>query len=146
MRDGRIDIWINSYGGFTHTAMHVIEAIELARRNDVIVRTIVPSLALSAGSLMAVVGTPGERYIARKAEHLLHYGTIGGLAHTPEQVERSKAYQKRSFNNILSHYRDNSEVPDLENKISDDGFFVPAAQAIKWKLADKYMDKLVIGY
>ena len=144
LRDGRIDIWVNSYGGYTHTAMHIIELMEQAKRHGVVVRTIVPGLALSAGSLIAIAGTEGERYIAKRGEHLLHYGQVGSLDQTPQQVERSKAYKTRAFKHILDHYKKYAVVPDLESKISDDGFFVPARDCVKWKLADKFTDRLEV--
>lgn len=140
--NGRIDMWVNSYGGYTHISSHIIALMNVAKRQGVTVRTIVPSLALSAGSLIAIAGTPGERYIERDAEHLIHYGTVGSMEQTPEQIERSRGYKDRSFKSIIKHYEKFSEVPDLQNKIADDGFFVPANLCLKWKLADKYIDKL----
>jgi len=142
LKNGRIDLWINSYGGYTHIAMHIIELMEAAKRQGVVVRTIVPGLALSAGSLLAIAGTPGERYIAPKAEHLIHYGQVGSLDQTPQQVDRSKDYKKRAFKAIVDHYKHYSNVPDLEAKISDDGYFVHSRDCIRWGLADKTTDKL----
>lgn len=144
IKNGRIDLWVNSYGGYTHVAQHIIELMETAKRQGTIVRTIVPGLALSAGSLIACAGTPGERYIGKTAEHLLHYGQISGVDQTPQQVERSKAYRSRSFKAIVDHYNKYASVPDLSDKISDDGFFVPSKDCIKWGLADKLTDKLTL--
>lgn len=140
--DGRIDLYINSVGGYVHLVNHMIELLEIAKDNGVVVRTIVPDMAFSAGSMLAIVGTPGERYIARKAEHLIHYGQIMSFETTQEQIKRFTAWKDRKFKANLDHYRKYCDIPDLDKHILDDGFFVTAQQAIKWGMADKYMEKL----
>lgn len=145
-RDGRIDLYINSFGGYAHLVFQLIEMVEVAKRLDITVRTIVPSIAFSAGSMLAITGTPGERYIAKDGEHLLHYGTTGSQETTPVQIERMTAYKNRDFKKTLKHYERYAKVPDLSKHLADDGFFVPAKQCISWGLADKYMDKFDIGF
>src|SRR5690348_1190487 len=71
LRDGQIDLHINSFGGYAHLVMNLVELVELAKRDGITVRTIVPSVAFSAGSMLAICGSTGERYIARTAEHLV---------------------------------------------------------------------------
>lgn len=142
--DGRIDLYINSMGGYGHLLFHMVELVEMAKRNGVTVRTMVMDSAFSAGSMLAITGSPGERYIARTASHLIHYGSIASFEQTPEQIERYRKWKNRFFQNNVAHYKKYADVPNLEQHISDDGFFVTAQEAIKWKLADKYMDKLEI--
>lgn len=144
LKDGRIDLYINSVGGYLHLLRHMVELVEIAKSQGVTVRTIVPEMAFSAGSMLAITGTPGERYIGREAEHLIHYGQIMSFETTPEQIKRFTAFKERKMKSNLAHYKKYAEVPDIDNKMLDDGFFVPAPQAIRWGLADKYMDKLVI--
>jgi ATP-dependent protease ClpP protease subunit len=143
--DGRLDLWINSFGGYGHLVFHLIELVEIAKRDGIVVRTIVPNTAFSAGSMLAITGSPGERYIARNAEHLIHYGNIGSQETTPRQIERMSAYKNRDFKATIEHYRKYAEVPDLDSEMMDDGWFLPAPKCIKYKLADKYIDKLDIG-
>lgn len=141
LKKGRIDLWVNSYGGMDHVLMHLVELVELAKQNDVVVRTIVPSVAFSAGSMLAITGTPGERYIAPHAHHLIHYGSVGSMESTPTQIERWTKWKDSLFKYTLKHYDTYSAVPNLKEKISDDGYFVKANEAIKWGLADKYTSK-----
>lgn len=141
-KDGRIDLWITSYGGYVHLATHLVELVEYAKRQGVTVRTIVPSTAFSAGSMLAIAGTPGERYIGRNADHLIHYGQIGSAETTEEQIKRYTKWKTKMFRANIAHYEKYANVPDLANKISDDGYFVTAAEAIRWKMADKYIEKL----
>lgn len=142
-KHGQIDLWINSFGGYAHLVYHLIQLVEIAKRNDVIVRTIVPSVAFSAGSMLAVTGTPGHRYIAKDAEHLIHYGrAMGSQEETPKQVERWADYKKRDFKRAISHYQKHANVPNIDTEMMDDGWFIPAKQCLQFGLADKYMDKL----
>lgn len=145
LKNGRIDLYINSFGGYAHLVDHLVQLVELAKSNGVTVRTIVPSIAFSAGSFLAITGTPGERYIARNGEHLIHYGSTGSMEATPLQIDRFTDWKKRGFKVSLDHYKKYSKVPNLDAEMMDDGFFVPAAKCIKWGLADKYMDKFDIG-
>lgn len=144
LRHGRIDLYINSFGGYRHLAFQLISLVENAKREGITVRTIVPDAAYSAGSILAVTGTPGERYIERTAEHLIHYGFTGSAESTPEQVERNYAQKNEGFKKILRHYKQYTNVPEIENKMNDDSFYIPAARCIKWGLADKYMEKFDI--
>lgn len=146
LRDGRIDLYINSYGGYAHLVHNMIELVEIAKREDIVVRTIVPSVAFSAGSMLAITGTPGERYIAKQAEHLIHYGTTFGTAEsTPKQVERWNGFKNRDFKRTIDHYNTYSDVPGLDSEMMDDGFSIPSAKCIKWGLADKYLSRFDIG-
>jgi ATP-dependent protease ClpP protease subunit len=146
-KHGRIDLYINSFGGYRHLAYQLVDLIEIAKREEVTVRTIVPNVAFSAGSFLAIAGTPGERYISRHGMHLIHYGTAGGSnEETIRQVERTAKVKKELMKDVVRHYSTYSDVPDLEDNISDDGFVVPAKKCIKYGLADAYTDTLDIGY
>jgi ATP-dependent protease ClpP protease subunit len=144
LKDGRIDLYINSCGGYLHLVNHMTELVELAKSNGVVVRTIVPDIAFSAGSMLAITGTVGERYIGRRAEHLIHYGQIMSFETTEQQIDRFTAHKKRIFKGNLDHYKKYCNVPNLDQQLLDDGFFVTAKDAIKWGMADKYMEKLEI--
>lgn len=146
LREGRIDLYINSFGGYAHLLGHLTQLVEIAKRDGIVVRTIVPDVAFSAGSMLAVTGTPGERYIARTGNHLIHYGQTGSTESTPLQVDRFWEWKKSDFANTVKHYERYAEVPDIRDHVADDGFFVPASKCIKWKLADKYLEKFDIGY
>lgn len=144
LKKGRIDLYINSCGGYLHLVNHMIELVEIAKREGVVVRTIVPDIAYSAGSMLAITGTLGERYVGRRAEHLVHYGQIMSFETTEEQVDRFTAHKKRMFKGNFDHYEKYCNIPDLSSKMLDDGYFVPAAKAIKFGMADKYMERLEI--
>lgn len=143
LQTGYIDLWITSPGGDWHVFKHILELVEIAKRSGVIVRTIVPSIAYSAGSMLAIVGSPGHRYIARDAEHLVHYGSVGVTEEsTPLQSARANAWKNQSFKQVVKHYNTYANIPNIEHHISDDLFFIPANKCKQWKLADKYIEQL----
>lgn len=141
--NGQLDLYINSIGGGLYLLQHIIELVELAKADGVKVRTIVTSMAYSAGSLLAITGT--ERYIARGAEHLIHYGQGGYASATPVQAKRQNEKLNREFKWNVDHYKKYADVPNLEKKMADDNFYITADKCIKWGLADYYMDELDLG-
>ena len=143
-RYGVVNLFINSYGGNADIANHMVSLIEIAKSHDVTVRTIVTGAAYSAGSYVAVTGTPGERYIARHASHLVHYGTITALAGTPTQQDRAHEFNRMWFKQTIEHYGKYAAIPNLADHINDDGFYIPAVKCMRWKMADKYLDKFVL--
>jgi len=141
---GRIDLYINSFGGYRHLVFQLISIIENAKREGVMVRTIVPDVAYSAGSILAVTGSEGERYIEKTAEHLIHYGITGSAETTPEQLERNYVQKNEGFKKIRRHYEKYCDIPEIDSLMNDDSAFIPASKCIKWGLADKYMEKFDI--
>lgn len=143
LKDGMVELWIASDGGLAYVLVQIVELVEYAKRKGVKVRTIVASHASSCGSMLAVSGTKGERYISRYAEHYVHYGQFDGYRKTtPLQVERHADRWRRWTVVIADHYRKYAHIPDLETKLADDDLWVPAGDAILWGMADKYMEEL----
>lgn len=139
MKEPSATFYISSNGGYTSLMWDIVEWMERAKASEVTVRTVVTSHAYSAGSVIAVSGSAGERYIGKRASHLIHYGQGGGyLQTTPLQVERDAKFMKRHFATILAHYKAYCDIPDLTKLMMDDGLTFNAAESIKYKLADKY--------
>lgn len=142
-RDASITVYINSPGGSGPLVMHLVGLFEVAKRHNITVRTVVTDMAYSCGSILAVAGSEGERYINRTAEHLVHYGQFDGWRKTtPLQIERGSERWKRWTKTLLGHYEKYAKIPDLAEHMKDDDFFIPADKCIKWGLADKYMEEL----
>lgn len=137
-----INIYINSNGGYCKDLDSMLAQIDIARANGIIIRTIVTGQAYSCGSMLAMYGDKGERYISRNAEHLIHYGRNYASVTTPEQIDRNTAYMKRHFKRLLALYQEHSKVPNLEEKIKDDDLYIPPDKCIKWGLADKYIEEI----
>lgn len=139
---GRIDMYVNSYGGETHLAFHLVSMMELAKAKNIIVRTIVTDTAMSSGSIVSVAGSEGHRYVAKDASLLVHYGYIPvAEVTTPLQAQRNRVYHETHFNHILRHYERYCDIPELEDKMNDDNCYITGTQAKRWGMADKFLDK-----
>lgn len=144
LKDGKIVMYVNSHGGYSHFAFHVVELMEIAKRNGVIVQTVVMDQACSAGSVISVAGTPGERYASPGARFLIHYGYAGTWASTPKNAERYNKEVYDHFGRVHDHYHYYCDIPDLEEHMADDNWFLDFKAAKKYKLFDKHIDKFEI--
>lgn len=142
-KNATLTFHISSHGGDGYLVFDLVDMFERAKRQGITIRTIVTTHAYSAGSILAVAGSDGERYISENAEHLVHYGQFDGYRKTtPLQIERNAAHYKRWTGKIVAHYEKYTTMPDIAEKIKDDDFYVTAKQALRWKLADKLTNEL----
>lgn len=143
LKDPKLTFYISSHGGDGYLVLDLINLFELAKAQGITIRTVVTSHAYSAGSMLAIAGSEGERYISPQAEHLAHYGTFDGYRkHTPLQSTREHEHNLRWNNTMLKHYQKYTKIPNLKKEIADDGFYIPADKCIEWKVADKYIKEL----
>lgn len=134
-----IDINITSTGGYMYVADQIVDLMEVAKANGIIVATYVSSHAYSAASYVAVAGSPGHRYVSPTAEYLIHYGTAGAMFETPKQLRRVVEHNERHFQRLFDHYKKHCKIPNLRGKMEDDSFYFTAADALKWGVADEEM-------
>ena len=137
VKDATITVHINSNGGYAKYAWSIIGLLNSAKGAGIKVKTVVHADAYSCGSLVAVAGTVGERYIMPNAKHLLHCGSAGIVPKTHLQLERGTEWIKHHFDSIIAHYQKHAKVPHLKAKLKDDEYFVYANDCVKFKLADK---------
>ena len=133
----RINIWVNSPGGYTHVLKTLLDAVELAQHRGVEVATYATGAAYSCGSLLAASGTPGLRFMGRTASHLIHFGWAGASGTNPTEIERDVIRTHEHFQFVYDSYRKYAKIPNLRKKLNDDNLFVGYAQALEWGLADR---------
>ena len=133
----RINIWVNSPGGYTHVLKTMLDAVELAQSRGLTVATYATGMTFSCASLLAASGTPGYRFMGKTAEHLMHFGWSGAEGTNPVEFARGVTRSEGHFNFIYPGYRKFAKVPGLRSKLHDDNLFVGYTQAVEWGLADK---------
>ena len=142
-KNAEIELHINSNGGCADVLFKLIDLVEMAKRNDIVVKTIVTLYAFSSGSLLAITGTKGERYISKNAEHLIHHGQFGGgRRQTALQIERMANKEKRWIEAVYNHYKEYCKIPKLREEMKDDQFYLPADKCIEYGLADKFTSEI----
>lgn len=140
--DHDIEIFIDSLGGDGYACLDIFHLVEYAKRRGITVKTIVPAMAASSASVIAVAGTIGHRYIGPYAEQLVHYGQFGGVVvTTPEQLKRDSDRWDRWCRSSKHIYEEYCHIPDLDEKMNDDHFWIDAEHCIKWGLADEYLNE-----
>ena len=82
-----INIYITSRGGYVNYGFDLITHIERAKDAGIEVNTYVTSEVCSCGSLIAVTGS--NRYISKRAYHLLHFARGWDYSHNPTMLERN---------------------------------------------------------
>jgi len=139
--DGHIDLIINSVGGYAHVLRQMLDIMAIGESYGVVYRTVVMGHACSAGSMLAVAGTKGYRYISPTAKHLVHYGYTGSDEATPLQAERNQKYKDEHWQFVLNHYKAHAKIPRLEKQLADDHLWLNADEALNWKLADHSLEE-----
>ena len=144
LKNGMITFSINSVGGCFHILHSLLNLIEYAKKEDVIVKTVVECRAESCGSLLACSGTTGHRYMSEYAEHLCHFSRASRYSETPLQLDRNSEYLRRAMYSCKDMYKKYCEptaedgyIEQLFEAMKDDYFFIPAKECIKYGLADK---------
>ena len=142
-KSATLTFYISSPGGDANLLLDLVELFEQAKKHGIVIKTIITSHAYSAGSMLAIAGTKGERYIAKYAEHLAHYGQWGGRRFSdPVHMDRENEFYKRWNATMVDFYNKYSKIPDIKEKLSSDGLYITAEESIKWGLADKYTEEL----
>ena len=146
LKNGMITFSINSDGGYNRILHSLLNLIEYAKKEDVIVKTVVEYSAYSCGSLLACSGTTGHRYMSEYAQHLCHFARASIYSETPLQLDRNSEHLRRAMYSCKDMYKKYCEptaedgyIEQLFEAMKDDCFFIPAKECIKYGLADKIL-------
>ena len=136
-KQGMIEFQISSRGGNTWKLFDLLSLIEQAKRNGIIVKTVVTSIAYSCGSMLAASGTKGHRFIGEHAEHLCHLGDWeSSKVMNEEQTEREALKLKEHFKKIRNLYKKYANIKNLDGVINNDRYYIRGKDIVKNGLAD----------
>lgn len=136
-KGAEIEIYVNSFGGYLHEALNVIGLMERAKCEGIVVKTYVYGIASSAGSIVAMAGTKGNRYVGPYALHLCHLGReSSGWVSNEIEHDRANEWIKKNFENVRILYRKYAKVKNLDRLIRDDGLRFVGEEIIQNGLAD----------
>lgn len=133
-----IHFYINSPGGSVTAGMSIYDTMQFIQCP---VHTIVMGQAASMGSLLAMAGEKGHRYILPNARHMIHQplGGASGQATDVEIQARELLRWKMVLTNIYVAHTGNS-YSQLEKDMERDNFMT-AGDAVDYGLADKIITK-----
>jgi len=133
---GAILIDICSDGGYYKYAMDIVNLIQFAQKNEIVVQTTVFSNAASAASMIAIAGT--YRFVTPTSVHLAHFARSWAFSHNPEMAERNLKYDKFIQSKIVELYKSKTKIKDIEKKLLADNFMVcGGSELIKAGFADR---------
>jgi ATP-dependent protease ClpP protease subunit len=131
-----IQIFITSNGGRLDYAFDLVAAFDMAKTMGIVIETIVPSTACSAGSLIAICGH--HRIVSERTYHLLHFAKNWDYSHNPEMSKRN--HENLAFLNkqMIKLYEERTKVKDVKEKMLADNFMINGGkELIKQGLADQ---------
>lgn len=138
--DAQLHFYINSEGGDASRAFSLVALMEHAKALGFKVFTTVLCDAHSAGSLVAVAGSPGCRKVARGANYLVHYGEVELVATGPVGLQRIFAANNRHFYRMVEHYNLHTKIPDIKSLMDYDNAYISSEEALEWRMADALFD------
>jgi ATP-dependent protease ClpP protease subunit len=137
----RLEVFINTEGGDSARAFSLVELMEHAKGRGITVATYVLHDGHSSGSIVSVAGTKGHRYVAKRANLSLHYGTSESVVASPMEMARMATATEAHFKQIRQHYLDNSDITPkaLDDMLRHDHFYTSAEAAVAFGLADSLL-------
>lgn len=134
--DKAVSLYINSPGGSVTAGMAIYDTMQFIKPE---VHTIVMGQAASMGSLLAMAGTPGQRFILPNARHMIHQ-PLGGASGQATDVE-IQARELLRWKSVLTDIYVTHTGRDRDTLARDmeRDFFMTAAEAVDYGLADKVL-------
>lgn len=133
-----IHFYINSPGGSVTAGMSIYDTMQFIQSP---VHTIVMGQAASMGSLLAMAGEKGHRYILPNARHMIHQ-PLGGASGQATDVE-IQARELLRWKDVLTRVYE-KHTPNTYEVLKADmerDNFMTAEQAVSYGLADKVITK-----
>lgn len=135
-----ISVYINSPGGSVTAGMAIYDTFQFIKPD---VSTIVMGQACSMGSLLAQAGAKGKRFILPNARHMIHQPSGGSHGQATDMLIQVNEIleMKKSLTQI---YVDHNSAGKTFEQLSGDmerDYFMSAAQAVEYGLADKVLTK-----
>ncbi len=136
--DKAISFYINSPGGSVTAGMAIYDTMQFIRPD---IHTIVLGQAASMGSLLAMSGTAGHRFILPNARHMIHQ-PLGGASGQATDVE-IQARELLRWKKVLTeiYVRHTGKSYDQLTQDMERDFFMTADEAVIYGLADKKITK-----
>ena len=138
--DRDVLFYINSPGGSVTAGMSVYDTMQYIKCD---VSTIIMGQACSMGSLLATAGAAGKRFMLPHSRNMIHQPSGGaeGQATDIEIQAREILKMKRYLTEIYVQHNSAGKTYDDFARDMERDFFMSAAEAVEYGLADQVIDK-----
>lgn len=137
--DKDIDIYINSPGGSTTSALAIYDAMQLVKPD---ISTICMGIAASAAALLLASGAKGKRFALPYSRIMIHQPWakgIGGQATDIDIHAREILLTRKTLNEIMAHHT-GQKIEQIEKDTERDRF-LSAKEAKAYGLIDTIIDR-----
>ena len=138
--DADILFYINSPGGVVTAGMAIYDTMQFIKPD---VSTIVMGQACSMGSLLASSGAAGKRLILPYARHMIHQPSGGARGQATDiQIQAREILKMKEY--LTQIYVNHNSAGKTYDEFAEDmerDFFMSAAEAVAYGLADKIVEK-----
>lgn len=137
--DKDIDIYINSPGGSTTSALAIYDAMQLIKPD---ISTICMGIAASAAALLLASGAKGKRFALPYSRIMIHQPWakgIGGQATDIDIHAREILLTRKTLNEIMAHHT-GQKIEQIEKDTERDRF-LSAKEAKAYGLIDTIIDR-----
>ena len=134
-----IKIFINSNGGSLNAIMELITLCNLSKTPVIAIGM---GKCYSAGGLLLMGITKGNRYILSTTEALVHDGSTGSMGDTGkvlDDLEYTKKTEESTKKFILEHTNISSELYDKKYRMN---WWLDSSEIIKYGLADHIIENI----
>ena len=132
--------YINSPGGVVTAGMAIYDTMNFIKCD---VSTIVMGQACSMGSCLGQAGAAGKRLILPNARHMIHQPSGGARGQATDiQIQAQEILKMKKYLTeiYVKHNSAGKTFEELSNDMERD-FFMSAAEAVAYGLADKIITK-----
>ena len=136
--DKILNVFINSPGGEVNVMMNILGLLNLARLNNITIKTYVLGCASSAASIIAVQGD--YRFMTDISRHFIHFGSICDITTKHSEIDKIYRQNKEYAENMQDLY-----IKSCKGKLSremllslqnDERGYLNAKQCLKYGLCD----------
>ena len=137
-----LNVFINSPGGDVNTMMTLLGLFNLARLNDITIKTYVLGCASSAASILAVQGD--YRFMTAVSKHFIHFGQICDVTTKHSEIDKihnqNKEYAEQMQNLYIQSCKGKLSKEMLLTLQDDERGYLNAKQCVKYGLCDTIIE------
>lgn len=133
-----IEILIDSYGGEAYSILTLCGKLDTLKRNGYIIKTTLTGVAMSAGSILLVMGTKGHRKAWKYGTCMIH-NVLNGFWGELQSLRDNMKETERLWNVLCDIYKENTNLTqemldDIVNRRHD--WFIDSEKCLELGIVD----------
>ena len=130
-----VELFINSPGGSVRALFTMLDAIDMAKKDNFTVKTTCVGLAASAAAILLMSGSAGHRSATKRSTVMLH-DISSGAGGTYKDMEIALQETNRLREELVTCIKDNTKIKNIDDFMDRDVYLDPF-EAIGYGVIDK---------